>query len=190
MKELGADFKKQAKLWLKVYPKAVRGKITLRKADEIIYKKLGIPKSKVREWLKKDKEINIKFTTLNKHAKKVLLALKACGIKIAILSDTVHPLKWRLDLFKKLGLVRGKHYDKLFLSNRIGYEKPEKGAYFTVLRYFGVKPEEAIFIGHDKEEIEGAKRCGIKTISYLGYKGADFYVKSLKEIPKIIFAAD
>lgn len=29
-----------------------------------------------------------------------------------------------------------------------------------------MNPEEAIFTGHDKEEIEGAKRLGIKTANF------------------------
>lgn len=90
--------------------------------------------------------------------------IRAKGIKVAILSDTVHPLAWRLKLFKKLGLVKGRHYDKLFLSNQIGFEKPEAGAYLSVLKYFNVKPEEAVFVGHDESELEGAKRVGMKII--------------------------
>jgi HAD superfamily hydrolase (TIGR01509 family) len=79
-------------------------------------------------------------------------------------------LKWRLELFKKFGLVKGKHYNKLFLSNLIGYEKPHPKTYLTVLNYFKVKPKEAIFVGHDKEEMEGAKKLGIKTISFSSLK--------------------
>jgi beta-phosphoglucomutase-like phosphatase (HAD superfamily) len=82
--------------------------------DEIVYEKLGIPKSKVKEWLKKDRQLNLKFVKLNKGAKKILLKTKAKRIKVAILSNTVHPLKWRLELYKKLELIKGKHYDKFF----------------------------------------------------------------------------
>jgi len=79
-------------------------------------------------------------------------------------------LRWRLELFKKLGLKKGKHYDKLFLSHLIGYEKPHPKAYIKVLEYFKVKPEETLFVGHDREEIEGAKKVGIKTISWKDLK--------------------
>jgi hypothetical protein len=43
-----------------------------------------------------------------------------------------------------------------------------------------------LFVGHDKEELKGSRELGIRTISYLGYKKADFYVKDLKEIPKLV----
>jgi putative hydrolase of the HAD superfamily len=170
LKNFGVSFKEQEKLWLKLYPKISSGKISLREANKIVYKKLGIPVSKVDEWLRKDKEINLKHIKLLKGVKKTLLKIKSKGIKIAILSDTVHPLRWRLELFKKLGLKKGKHYDKLFLSHLIGYEKPHPKAYIKVLEYFKVKPEETLFVGHDREEIEGAKKVGIKTISWKDLK--------------------
>ena len=186
LRKFNTSLKEQGKLWLKFYPKTVRGKISLRKTNEIILSTFGIPKSKVREWLKRDKEITLKFVKLNKGIKQLLSKLKSKGIKVAVLSDTVHPLKWRLDLFKKFGLTKGRHYDKLFLSSQIGYEKPEPQAYLTVLNNFKVKPEEALFVGHDKEELIGAKKLGIKTISYRGYRKADFYAKNFKEILKLV----
>jgi HAD superfamily hydrolase (TIGR01509 family) len=170
LRNFGVSFKEQEKIWLKVYPKISSGRISLREANKIVYKKLGIPVSKVDEWLRKDKEINLKHIKLLKDVKKTLLKIKSKGIKIAILSDTVHPLKWRLELLKKLGLEKGKHYDKLFLSNLIGYEKPHSKAYIKVLEYFKVKPEETLFVGHDREEIEGAKKVGIKTASWKDVK--------------------
>jgi len=170
LRNFGVSFKEQEKIWLKVYPKISSGRISLREANKIVYKKLGIPVSKVDEWLRKDKEINLKHIKLLKDVKKTLLKIKSKGIKIAILSDTVHPLRWRLELFKKLGLKKGKHYDKLFLSNLIGYEKPHPKAYIKVLEYFKVKPEETLFVGHDRKEIEGAKKVGIKTASWKDVK--------------------
>ena len=166
LKRFGTSFKEQEKLWLRLYPKISTGKISLRKANEIVYRKLGIPVSKVSEWLRKDREINLKYIRLNKNVKKILLKIKKLGIKVAILSDTVQPLRWRLELFKKFGLVKGKHYDKLFLSRLIGYEKPHPRAYLKVLNYFKVRPEEAIFVGHDRAEMEGARKLKIKPMTF------------------------
>ncbi|MCS7106128.1 MAG: HAD-IA family hydrolase [Candidatus Aenigmarchaeota archaeon] len=164
LKKFRVRFKEQEKIWLKFYPKISSGKISLREANRIIYKKFRIPCSKVDEWLKKDKEIILKYVKLYKNRKKVLEKVKSKGIKIAILSDTVHPLRWRLELFAKLGLKKGKHYDKLFLSNLLGYEKPHPKSYLKVLKYFEVKPEETLFVGHDKEEMKGAENVGIKAV--------------------------
>jgi HAD superfamily hydrolase (TIGR01509 family) len=170
LRKFNVSLEEQARLWFKFYPKTVTGKISLKNANKKIYKKLGIPITKVDEWLKQDKRIFLEHARLNKKVKKLLLKIKKKGIKVAILSDTVHPLKWRIELFKKFGFVKGKHYDKLFLSNLIGYEKPHPKAYLTVLKHFKAKPEETIFVGHDKAEIEGSKRLGIKTISFSSLK--------------------
>jgi len=70
-KKFGVSFKEQEKLWLKLYPKISSGKISLREANKIVYKKLGIPVSKVDEWLRKDKEINLKHIKLLKDVKKL-----------------------------------------------------------------------------------------------------------------------
>lgn len=180
LKNFGANFKKQHKIWIKLYPKISSGKISLREANKIVYKKLGIPVSKVDEWLRKDKEINLKHMKLYKNRKKMLERIKSRGIKIAILSDSVHPLKWRLELFKKFGLEKGKHYDKLFLSHLIGYEKPHPKAYLKVLDYFKVKPEETIFVGHDREEMKGAEKVGIKAISEKNLKNLEKYLRENK----------
>jgi HAD superfamily hydrolase (TIGR01509 family) len=57
-----------------------------------------------------------------------------------------------------------------FSESLIGYEKPHPKAYLAVLNYFKVKPEEAIFVWHDKEEMEGARKLGIRTISLSSLK--------------------
>jgi len=177
LKKFNISFKQQEKLWFQLYPKTVRGKLKLKEANALVYKKLGIPKKYVREWLHTDLSINLKYVKLYPGIKAFMRKLKAKGIKVAVLSDTVHPLAWRLKLFKKLGLVKGKHYDKVFLSNQIGFEKPEANAYLAVLKHFDVKPEEAVFIGHDRAEIEGAKEVGMKTVKLIGGKVENLWEK-------------
>jgi len=116
LKKFNVSFKEQERLWFQLYPKIVRGKIKLKEANALIYKKLGIPKKYVKEWLSRDLSLNLKYTKVYPGIKTLMRKIKSKGIKIAILSDTVHPLAWRLKLFKKLGLIKGKHYDKGFLS--------------------------------------------------------------------------
>jgi len=165
LKRFGSSVEEQRKIFDKLRPKLARGRISLREANKIIFRKLGVPVSALDEWLRKDLSISLKYVKVNSKARQILLALKKRGMKVTILSDTVHPFAWRVKLLKKLGILKGKHYDKLFLSSIIGYEKPERGAYITVLKWFKVKPEEAVFVGHDKEEIEGARKVGMKVAS-------------------------
>ena len=105
---------------------------------------------------------------------------------MAVLSDSVHSNKIKSAMLKNKGI--DKFFDAVFCSCDIGYQKPEREAYFTVLNRFKAKPEEAIFIGHSKDEIEGARKYKIKTIAIDWDKGtkSDFYVKKFSEIPKIL----
>jgi FMN phosphatase YigB (HAD superfamily) len=52
LKKFNVNIEKQGKLWFKFREKTVTGKISLKEANKKIYKKLGIPTSKVRVWLK------------------------------------------------------------------------------------------------------------------------------------------
>ncbi len=186
-KKFGIDPKEDEKLWMKYYKKVQKGKVSLKKARELIFEKLGVPKSKLKEWLRIDREIKMKYIRPFKNAKGVMRKIKKIGLRIAILSDTAVPSSWRIQMSRKIGIVEGREYDKGFYSNVIGYVKPEKKAYLTVLKYFNVKPSEAIFVGHDKEEIEGAKRVGIKTIAFREkVRAADFYAKDWNEIYQIV----
>jgi FMN phosphatase YigB (HAD superfamily) len=38
------------------------------------------------------------------------------------------------------------------------------------LKYFKVKPKEAIFVGHDKKELEGARKVGMRAFTLLQYR--------------------
>jgi FMN phosphatase YigB (HAD superfamily) len=38
------------------------------------------------------------------------------------------------------------------------------------LKYFKVKPKEAVFVGHDKKELEGTKKVGVKAFTLSQYK--------------------
>jgi FMN phosphatase YigB (HAD superfamily) len=104
LRKFGVSLEEQAKLWFKFYPKTVTGKISLREANKKIFKKLGIPTSKVNEWLKQDKINWLKHTKLNKEVKKLLSKLRKKGIKVAILSDTVHPFEVEARTFQKIWL--------------------------------------------------------------------------------------
>ncbi len=176
----------ELKLWKKLYPRVMVGKLTLKEANEIVFKKIGIPKSKVREWLKINKELCLKYFKPKKDSRKSLEKLKK-NFRIAFLSDTAHPMTWVNEFFKKsLKLERGKHYDKIFTSNRIGFKKPHKKAYEIVLKYFKVKPDETIFIGHDEDELIGATKIGMITISLNGSKKVNYFVKNWKELYRLL----
>ena len=55
------------------------------------------------------------------------------------------------------------HFEKLYLSYKIGMSKPDAGIFELVLSENKLKPEETLFIDDSIQHIEGAKKLGIQT---------------------------
>ncbi len=168
-------------LWPKLKKKVRKGKISYDKALEIFFKhfkKHGYKKL-AKDYIKFEESIWSKYFRLNKNSKRVLASLKSKGIVIVGISDSVYSLKRIKKLLKKLGI--GKYFDKVYTSNYLKLEKPE--AFKLILKRFD--KNLVVFLGHDDDEILGAKKFGIKTIG-LKNRNADFYIKNISEVPKII----
>ena len=110
------------------------------------------------------------------------------------------PREWVLPLFKKLkrnktmiailtdsesrGTKVARRYkewsifeyiDAIVSSKDIGFIKPYRESYEFVLTKLKCRPENALFVGHDYDEILGAKNVGIKAIEYT--KSNEFIVE-------------
>jgi glucose-1-phosphatase len=55
-------------------------------------------------------------------------------------------------------------FEKQYFSNIIGMRKPDAEIYEFVLNENGLKPEETLFIDDNIQNIEGAARCGLRSI--------------------------
>jgi putative hydrolase of the HAD superfamily len=72
-------------------------------------------------------------------------------------------------------------------SKEVGARKPDPEMYLRALHQVGVDPCDAVFVGHKKTEIDGAREIGMKTIA-LNYDSgtlADAYINDIREIPKV-----
>ena len=185
MKKYGIDYKKQEILWNKIKSSVFEGKISLNKAQSRILGKLGMNNNLIRRWKEMDFRLIENYSKLRPFVKTTIKILKK-KYKIAILSDAVHKRRVKRETLRKNKI--DKLFDEIFCSCDIGFKKPQRKAYFTVLNYFKVKPSEVIFIGHDKDELEGARKFKIKTIAINWKKEtkSDFYAKSFLDIPKIL----
>lgn len=90
--------------------------------------------------------------------KKVLGILSKMG-KLGIISNLPHDSE--IEELKAFGLLD--HFDTITISYQVGYRKPHPAIYETALRSAEVTSEESIFISHDQEEVEGARRLGIES---------------------------
>jgi len=81
----------------------------------------------------------------------------------------------------------GRVWDVVISSREIGMRKPSKPMYELALEQAGVCPNEAIFVGHKKTELDGAKAVGMNTIAFNYAAGtfADAYIDNLPELTNL-----
>jgi HAD superfamily hydrolase (TIGR01509 family) len=147
--------------------------------------KLGMPKSIIPELEALDKESFKHYTPMEPAEHEVLRKIKKLGVYIAALTDTIHTASDKKLMMEAAGLSN--MIDGIFVPDDVGHRKPDPEAYKAVLESFKAEPENAIFIGHEADEIKGAKLLGITTISYKSnIKAADYAANSFNDIFHII----
>lgn len=91
--------------------------------------------------------------------------LRARGHRAVIASNTFKP-HW--DYIGSIDDTPLSHFDALYASHLIHRAKPDSSFYRYILDEEGYSAENAVFIDDRDENIEGAKRLGIKCYNYLG----------------------
>lgn len=86
-----------------------------------------------------------------------------------------------------------KYFDKIFVSDKIGYEKPDKRFFKKIMDLTNFSNDDLIMIGDSiKSDIIGAKNSKIKSIYFnnenkkISDKNFTYQVKNLSEIKKIL----
>ena len=182
-KSRGINPKEHDHAWKKLKARVLIGKIKFATTQERVFKSLGKTNKDARDWMRHCKRYHLS----NKPYPGVvetLKKLKLAGFKTAVLSDTVHSGAFKKSTIKSWGAT----VDAVYCSCGLGCKKPNARAYRAVLHRFKVKPREAVFVGHAKDELDGAHRLGIHTIAFKPDKNAhgDFKTNSFKKILKII----
>ena len=85
-------------------------------------------------------------------------ALKGAGIRLCVISNFV----WGApELIHDLELAM--HFEKLVVSARVGFQKPNPGIFRHALDQMGVAPEQAMHVGDSyRADVIGARRLGIR----------------------------
>jgi len=184
MKRHNVDERERDELWDGLLPLIKTGRLTLNEARKQLLEKLGLDKKCIEEYNAIDDESYKRVKLMEPDEPFVFEKLKEKGCALAALSDSLHPSE---RIRKELNFVGlGNIIEKVFATNELGHPKPEKAAYDAVLDFFNAKPSETIFVGHDDDEMEGAKRLGIIAVSYSGSKKGDFLINSFPELIAII----
>ena len=115
-----------------------------------------------------------------------LKALKHKKIKIVFLTDTIQSPEKVNSRLKALGVIP--YVDGVVCSSQINTYKPHKEAYDAAVKATGVKQSEVMFVGHAKDELEGASKAGLRTLGYNMDWGAksDLYAEHFSDILSIV----
>jgi putative hydrolase of the HAD superfamily len=113
------------------------------------------------------KKIYSEIFTVNEQMTALLEKLKK-HYRLMLLSNTnaIHQ-KYGWEKFPFL-----KHFEKLFLSHKVGAVKPEKEIYLAVQNYTEAKPDEHLFIDDVEEYVNAAKALGWHGIHFVNEEQA------------------
>jgi FMN phosphatase YigB (HAD superfamily) len=172
---------------LEIHDRAMRGQVSIDEYFNRILKYCGVSNPSLwvlgRDSLDRDHG-NIKIF---RGVKRSLFELKRRGFKLGIITDAA------VSKAKKLGWLEAKglkiYWDAYANSMDLGVRKPDSLMYQEALSQAGVPINKAVFVGHDRRELEGAKAIGLLTIAYnydLEAK-ADFYIEGFSELLNLPF---
>ncbi len=116
-----------------------------------------------------------------------LAKLKQQGYMLGVVTDTAAPLSIKLGWFADGGF--GHVWDSIISSNDLGVRKPDPQIYQAALQQLGLKPEEAVFVGHKATELDGARAVGLRTVAF-NYDQeaiADYYIGHFADLLTLPF---
>jgi putative hydrolase of the HAD superfamily len=114
-----------------------------------------------------------------------ILKLKNEGYFLGIITDTALSVSQKLKWFEKYGF--GHVWDIIISSREMGIRKPSPIMYEKAITQTGIQASEAIFVGHKKTELDGAKAVGMYTIAFNYEKDAlaDVYIQDFRDLLKV-----
>jgi putative hydrolase of the HAD superfamily len=116
-----------------------------------------------------------------------LTKLKNKNIYLGIVTDTAHPLHVKIDKLERGGF--GHLWDTIISSREVGVQKPDAEIFQLALNQLGINSKQAVFVGHNSIELEGARNIGMQTVAfnYDDNAKADYYIEKFSELAELPF---
>lgn len=116
-----------------------------------------------------------------------IIHLKEEGFILGIITDTALPVTNKLTWFDRHGF--GHVWDSVISSRELGVRKPSPILYQSAIEQTGIRPREAVFVGHKASELQGARAIGMRTVAFNYEDGAaaDFYIDHFSELLNVPF---
>jgi HAD superfamily hydrolase (TIGR01509 family) len=114
--------------------------------------------------------------------REALAGLKQRGFVLGIVTDTMYPIDWKMRWLNAVGVTE--FIDVIACSTVLGAHKPDPAMYLNAVQQAHLTPAESVFVGHDAEELEGARWAGMATVAvnYDPAAIADYYARSLIDL--------
>lgn len=121
-------------------------------------------------------------------ASSTLRELKRRGFVLGVITDTMYPLDWKMSWLAKIGVAD--YLDNVSCSTVVGSHKPDPAIYMDALNRASLNPGQAVFVGHEARELEGARAVGLVTVAvHCGPDvKADYYLDTLPELLSLSIA--
>jgi HAD superfamily hydrolase (TIGR01509 family) len=131
----------------------------------------------LRLFLRSAHDVWASYYSLAASTHALLEALRARGLKLALVSNTASP-EWLLrPVLEQQGLVE--RVDTVVLSSEVGKRKPHPAIFERALAELEVRPEEALFVGDRLDaDVYGASRVGMRTVQAVWFRADDVQVEA------------
>jgi HAD superfamily hydrolase (TIGR01509 family) len=112
--------------------------------------------------------------------------LQARGITMAVLSDSEQSGEELRSWLARLGL--GGRFSAVLSSIDLEYTKPSPVCYRAALIAMDLPAEQVAFVGHDRDELAGARAVGLRTAAFNYEAGAkaDHYLSRFDELMQLV----
>jgi len=131
----------------------------------------SIRKENIDEFIKESKKVKLNYEKKRELFPEVfdtLCKIHKLGMKNIVITDSENGEEFvRNSLLRKFRI--NKFIDKVITSKEIGFMKPNPNIFDYALQNFNLRKNEVLFIAHDKDEIDGAKKIGLKVVEYNNY---------------------
>ncbi len=142
---------------------AARGLISLDEMYNGMLSLYGLPASRHEEGRRFLSEVMADVTFFDAVCP-TLHRLKSDGFKLAIVTNSFQSGKTKLEWFAKAGIDT--LWDAFVSSSETGSFKPEAAIYLAALKQLECRAQDAAFIAHSANELDGAKALGMTTIAF------------------------
>jgi FMN phosphatase YigB (HAD superfamily) len=111
-----------------------------------------------------------------------MAVLQDRGFLLGIVTDTIYPVEWKMKWLERVGVAE--FIKVISCSTVLGAHKPQPAMYLNAVTQAHLDPSEAVFVGHDADELEGAHQAGIATVAVHYEPGtqADYYAPELLDL--------